>query len=145
VEVNYVLLFSVPFLERMMPAIDYRAARTSIRLLDVLALIAYQPVQQRGEQWRGPCPLHGSHTATSRVFAVHLSKNVYHCFRCGAGGNALDLWAALTQQPLHAAVLELCHRLGQPVPWLQRCPPRRCSTNNTANHERRGEPTMPIP
>jgi DNA primase len=101
-----------------MPAIDYRAARAGIHLAEVLELIAYQPRWRRGEQWRGPCPLHRSRSARSRVFAAHLGKNVYHCFRCGAGGNALDLWAALTRQPLHAAVLDLCQRLGRPVPWL---------------------------
>src|SRR5438874_10889041 len=101
-----------------MPGIDYRAARASILVVEVLALIGYQPRWRHGEAWRGPCPLHGSQSATSRVFAVHLGKNVYHCFRCGAGGNALDLWAALTKQPLHAAVLDVYQRLGRPVPWL---------------------------
>jgi DNA primase len=101
-----------------MPAIDYRAARAGIRLAEVLELIAYQPRWRRGEQWRGPCPLHGSRSTSSRVFAAHLGKNVYHCFRCGAGGNALDLWAAWSRQPLYAAVLDLYQRLGRPVPWL---------------------------
>ena len=104
-----------------MPAIDYPAARAALRLGDVLALIDYQPCWRAGQQRRGPCPLHGSRSPTSRMFAAHLGKNVYHCFRCGAGGNALDLWAALTRLPLHAAVLDLCRRLGRPVPWL---PPR---------------------
>jgi DNA primase len=101
-----------------MPAIDYRRARAELRLLDVLELIDYPAQERRGQQWRGPCPLHGSHSASSRVFAVHLGKNLFHCFRCGAGGNALDLWAALRRLPLHAAVLDLCDRLGRPVPWL---------------------------
>ena len=103
-----------------MPAIDYRRARAQLRLADVLALIDYQPCWRRGAQWRGPCPRHGSRSARSRVFAVDLDKNLYHCFRCGAGGNVLDLWAALRGLPLHAAVLDLCQRLGQEVPWLAR-------------------------
>ena len=101
-----------------MPGIDYRAARAGIRLAEVLELIDYQPRWRRGQVWRGPCPLHGSQSVPSRVFAVDLDKNLYHCFRCGAGGNALDLWAAITRQPLHAAVQSLCQRLGRPVPWL---------------------------
>jgi DNA primase len=47
-----------------------------------------------------------------------VSNNLWHCFACGAGGHALDLWAAVTQQPLHPAVIDLCARLGQDVPWL---------------------------
>jgi hypothetical protein len=80
-----------------MPAIDYRRAQTQLRLAEVLELIGYRPRSRHGPQWRGPCPLHGSRSATSRAFAAHLGKNLFHCFRCGAGGNALDLWAALTR------------------------------------------------
>ena len=100
-----------------MPAIDYRRARTELRLADVLALIGYPPRTRWGLQWRGPCPLHGSRSALSRAFAAHLGTNVFPCFRGGAGGNALDLWAALRRLPLHAAVLDLSERLQQPVPW----------------------------
>jgi len=101
-----------------MPAIDYAAARRQLCLAEVLALIDYQPHSRSGVSLRGACPLHGSRSRRSRSFAAHLGKNVYHCFRCGAGGNALDLWAALKQLPLHAAVLDRCGRLGRPVPWL---------------------------
>jgi DNA primase len=103
-----------------MPALDYRRARAQLRLADVLRLIGYQPGWRRGQQGRGPCPLHGSRSAGSRVFAVHLGKNLFHCFGCGIGGNALDLWAAWRRLPLYAAVLDLCACLHQEVPWLER-------------------------
>jgi DNA primase len=102
-----------------MPAIDYRRARAQLRLARVLELIGYKPRRRHGQQWRGPCPLHGSHSVASCGFSVHLGKNLFHCFRCGAGGNALDLWAALQRLPLYEAVLDLCRRLGEPVPWLE--------------------------
>jgi len=108
-----------------MPAIDYRRAREQLRLADVLRLIGYQPHRRHGQQWRGPCPLHGSHSANSRSFAAHLGKNLYHCFVCGVGGNALDLWAALRRLPLPAAVLDLCDRLHHDVPWLDNAHPAR--------------------
>jgi DNA primase len=101
-----------------MPGIDYRVARSRLRLAEVLELIGYRPRQRAGQQLRGPCPLHGSRSPTSRSFAAHLGKNVYHCFRCGSAGNALDLWVAWTGQSLHAAVVDLCRRLHQDVPWL---------------------------
>jgi DNA primase len=101
-----------------MPGIDYRQARSRLRLAEVLELIGYRPRWIVGPQWRGPCPLHGSRSPTSRSFAAHVEKNVYHCFRCGAAGNVLDFWVAWTRQHLHAAVLDLCQRLGQDVPWL---------------------------
>jgi DNA primase len=106
-----------------MPGIDYRRARAQLRLADILALIGYEPRCGHGQQRRGPCPLHGSRSAGSRVFAIHLGKNLFHCFACGAGGNALDLWAARQGLPLHAAVLDLCQRLHQEVPWLDEAKP----------------------
>jgi DNA primase len=117
-----------------MPAIDFRAARAQLRLAEVLDLAGFTPSTRRGEQLRGPCPVHRSHQPASRSFAAHLGKGVWHCFRCGVGGNALDLWAALTQQALHAAVLDLYARLGRDVPWLL---PRRPRPPE--------KPTMPEP
>jgi DNA primase len=101
-----------------MPGIDFRAARSQVRLADVLALIGFEPRSRSGNQVRGPCPVHRSRTPTSRAFAAHLGRGIWHCFRCGAGGNALDLWVAITRQDLHAAVIDLCARLGRDVPWL---------------------------
>jgi DNA primase len=86
---------------------------------DVLTLLGWRPRTRCGEQWRGGCPLHGSPSPTSRCFAVHVGKKVYHCFRCGASGNLLELYAAATGQPLYQAALELCGRLGHAVPWLE--------------------------
>jgi DNA primase len=99
-----------------MPGIDFRLARQEIRLAEVLALVNYRPRQRAGEQLRGPCPVHGSKSATSRCFAAHLGRNVWHCCRCGAGGNALDLWARLTKQGIYEAVLDLYRRLGRTPP-----------------------------
>ena len=101
-----------------MRGIDFRVARTQVRIAEVLGLLGFEPVRVVARQARGPCPLHRSRSRTSRVFAVQLDKNLYHCFRCGAGGNALDLWAAWTGQDLHVAVMDLYQRLGRAVPWL---------------------------
>jgi DNA primase len=101
-----------------MPAIDFRQARVQIRLAEVLDLAGFTPTMRRGRQLRGPCPVHRSRTPKSRSFAADLGKGLWHCFVCGAGGNVLDLWAVVTQKPLHAAVIDLCTRLGQDVPLL---------------------------
>jgi len=102
-----------------MRGIDFRQARAEIRLAEVLELLDYQRRQRWSEQLRGPCPVHGSQSATSRSFAAHLGKNVWQCFRCGASGNALDLWAAVTRQRIYAAVLDLYRRLGRRPPFIK--------------------------
>jgi DNA primase len=103
-----------------MPALDFREARVRLPLADVLQLIGFEPSTRQGDKLRGPCPVHRSRTRRSRSFAVDLAKSVWHCFRCGAGGNALDLWVSLTRQPLHAAVIDLCRQLGREAPWVRR-------------------------
>jgi DNA primase len=120
-----------------MPGIDFREARSRLRLAEVMELLRFEPRSRCADQVRGPCPVHGSRTPTSRSFAAHLGKGVWHCFVCGAGDNVLDLWVAVTRQDLHAAVIDLCTRLGREVPWLAApaSPARRVAA--------RGEPTMP--
>jgi hypothetical protein len=102
-----------------MPLIDLRAARSEVRLGRVLELLGWQACSRQGEQVRGPCPVHGSASPTSRSFSGHLGRNMWQCFRCGAKGNALELWARATGQELYPAVLGLYERLGLPVPWLR--------------------------
>jgi DNA primase len=127
-----------------MPGIDFREARAGVRIAEVLALMGLEPRRVLGGQARGPCPLHRSGSLTSRVFAVHLDKNVYHCFRCGASGNALDLWAAWTHQSLYAAVVDLYQRLGRDIPRLA-SPRRQTAAALSACRQRTNEETKPMP
>jgi DNA primase len=113
-----------------MPGIDLAALRHQLRLEQVLELLDFVPTVRCGAQVRGPCPVHGSRTPRRRVFAAHLERHCWHCFRCGAGGNALDLWVAVTRQPVYAAALDLCRRPHLEVPHrafgrrpLSRSPP----------------------
>jgi len=101
-----------------MPLIDLRRARAEVRLGEVLELLSWRPRIRVRVQVRGPCPVHGSQTPTSRAFSAHLERGVWHCFRCGASGNALDLWAQVTGQGIYEAVLDLYRRLGRAVPCL---------------------------
>jgi DNA primase len=100
--------------------IDFRMVRCQIGIEAVLGLLRFVPSQQRGGQVRGPCPVHKPRSARSRSFSAHLEKNMYRCFRCGASGNQLDLWAQATRQPLYQAAIDLCEKLHRPVPWLSR-------------------------
>jgi DNA primase len=101
-----------------MPGIDYAALRRRLTLGQVLELLGFVPSARCADQVRCPCPVHGSRTADSRSFAAHLQRQCWHCFRCGAHGNALDLWAATSKLPLYEAALDLCQRLHLDVPWL---------------------------
>lgn len=101
-----------------MAGIDFRAVRSEVGMDAVLRLLRFVPSRRRGEQLRGPCPVHGSHRRESRSFSVNLAKNAWRCFHCGLAGNQLDLWAAATGQPLHQAAIDLCEKLHRPIPRL---------------------------
>jgi hypothetical protein len=58
-----------------MPPIDYREARSRVRLAEVLDLIGFAASWRRGVQVRGPCPVHRSRTPTSRSFAADHGSN----------------------------------------------------------------------
>jgi len=99
-----------------MPAIDFTLLRQQVSLAQVLDLVGFTPTTRCGPQWRGPCPVHGSKSPRSRSFAAHVEKNCWHCFRCGASGNALDLYLAVTKLPVYEGAQQLCARLRVPVP-----------------------------
>jgi hypothetical protein len=113
-----------------MTGIDFGALRRLVGLEQVLQVVGFKAVARRGLSVRGPCPVHGS-APRSRSLAAHLGRHCWQCFRCGAHGNALDLWLAVTRLPPYEGALALCARLGVAVPRLPapagaaaRSPPR---------------------
>jgi putative transposase len=110
------------------PAIDFAAVRAAITMAAVLQLLGFQANSTRGAQQRGPCPLHGSSSGTSRCFSANLDQQAFHCFKCARKGNALDLWAAATGKSPYEAAIDLCARLNIHLPTLR--PPHRTGKRN---------------
>jgi hypothetical protein len=100
------------------PAIDFVAVRAAISMAAVLQLLGFTPNSTSGAQQRGPCPLHGSTSGTSRCFSANLDDQLFHCFKCGCSGNALDLWAKARHLSVYDAAIDLCDRLHIPLPTL---------------------------
>jgi CHC2 zinc finger len=61
-----------------------------------------------GAQKRCACPIHRA-DGRGRTFSVNLDANAFHCFdaNCQKKGDVIDLWAALHQQDLRQAALDL--------------------------------------
>lgn len=104
----------------LVPGIDFNTLRNEIQIQQVLDLIGFQPSTKATNQLRGPCPIHQSSSAGSRSFSVSLAKQRFYCHRCGAHGNALELWAAVYRQDIYRATLQLCQAVGRDVPWICR-------------------------
>ena len=100
--------------------IDFGAVRSIISIGAVLQLLGFRAQSAYRGQQRGPCPLHGSTSSTTRGFSANEQEHVFQCFKCGRSGNALDLWAMLqnslpTMRLLTCAADSTC-----------RCPIRPC-------------------
>lgn len=59
--------------------------RNSIDIVDVLS--DYLPLKKSGQNYKGLCPFHSEKTPS---FIVSPSKQLYHCFGCGAGGDVFN-------------------------------------------------------
>jgi DNA primase len=68
--------------------------------------------RRRRDQLEGCCPLHGGERKDA--FQANLSKNVFHCFACGAKGNVLDFVAAMERCSIREAALKLQAWFGRP-------------------------------
>ena len=106
------------------PAIDFAAIKAVVHIAAVLQLLGCTG-QTRFSQHRGPCPLHGTQRGTARCFTAHLERNVFHCFKCGQSGDAIDLWARATKQLPYDAAVDLCAKLGIPLPLMHPTPSPR--------------------
>jgi putative transposase len=97
------------------PAIDFAAVKAHAKIEDVLRLLGTTG-QTRRNQHRGPCPLHPRSKGTARCFSANLEKNLFQCFKCGAGGDAIDLWAKAQRKTPYDAAIDLAVRLNLNLP-----------------------------
>jgi DNA primase len=99
-----------------MPTLDFAELRRRVPIARVLELLAFRPLRRSGAELRGACPIHRAASPRSRSFAANVEKNLFHCFHCGASGNALELYAAAHRTTVYHAALELCERLNIELP-----------------------------
>lgn len=64
-------------------------------------------LRKRGKDFQGLCPFHEE---KSPSFSVSPSKQLYYCFGCGAGGNAVNFLMEVGQQSFSEVVLNLARR-----------------------------------
>ncbi len=82
--------------------------------LDLVEIVAeYVPLRQSGRTYRGACPFHKGSNPTA--LSVDPVKKVYHCFSCGARGNAIKFLMEIGQRSFSEVVLDLAQRYGVPL------------------------------
>jgi DNA primase len=85
--------------------VDFAAIKRSIALAPWLRHYQVKLRRSGRDQYRGCCPIHGGDSR--EAFHANLTKNVFHCFACGAGGTVLDFVAAMDGCSLREAALKL--------------------------------------
>lgn len=99
--------------------IDFHQLRANITMAEVLELLGFVVRERSGDQVRGACPLHEpSPSGKHRSFSANLRRHLFRCFKCGAAGNPLDLWARTSKKSIYEAALDVCARLHKEVPYL---------------------------
>jgi len=61
--------------------------------IDLSKIINLENFRQKGGEFVGKHPIHGSSTGGN--FSINVEKGLWHCFRCGTGGGAVSLIAML--------------------------------------------------
>lgn len=70
-------------------------------------------LNQRGREWRGPCPIHDG---KGDNFSVNAENGLWNCHsQCGRGGSVYDLEMALTNADFPVAANEVRHIIGRPA------------------------------
>lgn len=86
--------------------VDFAAVKQAVSLEAVLQHYQWPGLyRRRRQQLAGRCPIHRGRRDDS--FRAHLAKNVFHCFACQAGGNVLDLVAAMEKCSIREAAMKL--------------------------------------
>jgi DNA primase len=84
--------------------------RSQSDIVDVIS--DYMQLTKRGRNWFGLCPFHGEQTPS---FSVSQDKQIFHCFGCGAGGNAITFVMDIENIAFPDAVVKLAERSGVEV------------------------------
>jgi len=78
--------------------------------IDIVDFISgYVQLKKSGQNWKGLCPFHQDKTPS---FTVSQTKQIFHCFGCGAGGDVITFLLKHDNLSFHEAVTMLAKKAG---------------------------------
>ncbi|MDD5617483.1 MAG: DNA primase [Candidatus Omnitrophica bacterium] len=85
---------------------------------DLVELIAsYIPLKRAGRNFKANCPFHNEKTPS---FVVSPDKQIYHCFGCGEGGNAISFLMKYEHLDFREALETLAKRVGVAIQFEEK-------------------------
>ena len=82
--------------------------------VDIVEIIsAVLPLKKTGQNFKACCPFHEEKTPS---FVVSAPKQIYHCFGCGAGGNAIGFLMKYEKMEFPEAIKVLSEKAGVQLP-----------------------------
>ncbi|MCX7021525.1 MAG: DNA primase [bacterium] len=89
-------------------AIDDASIERVRRAADIVAVVGeYVQLKRRGQNYVGLCPFHEEKTPS---FNVHATRQFYHCFGCGVGGDVFSFVMELEKMDFLEAVRHLARK-----------------------------------
>ena len=82
----------------------------------------YVHLQKKGANYFGLCPFHNEKSGS---FSVSQSKQIFHCFGCGAGGNVISFLMKYDNLTFTEALTQLAERAGVKLPEEDNSPQAR--------------------
>jgi len=81
---------------------------------DIVEVIGqYVELKKRGQNYIGLCPFHSERSPS---FTVNQSKQIYHCFGCGRGGDVFTFWMEYHNLDFPQSLKDLAERYNIPLP-----------------------------
>ena len=100
-----------------------------INIVDLIS--GYVNLKRAGNNHKGLCPFHSEKTPS---FVVSEGKQMFHCFGCGAGGNAIKFYMEIESKSFPEAVRDLAEKNGIVVEEVNISPEEDKRKKNTKRY-----------
>lgn len=97
---------------------DHDNKRRALEATDIVRLVAeHVTLRPKGREFACLCPFHDDHNPSCYIVPA---KQIFHCFVCGAGGNAIDFVMRYHGMAFREALDHLASRAGIELVWSRR-------------------------
>lgn len=120
----------------MIPEDKVREVAERISIVDVVS--EYVQLRRSGTNFQGLCPFHAEKTPS---FNVNPAREIFHCFGCGAGGNAFSFIMKIEGLSFPESVKLMARKAGVEIEERQLTPVEKQAQNDRQTFQRINELT----